>query len=292
MKMNLDCIPCFQRQALKAVRMNIQDEKIHESILRQVMECIIGLDWSLTPPELAHNVHRIIREGIGIEDPYREAKKNCNELALKLLPRIKERIDGSPDPLGTAIRISIAGNIMDFGPAGGNFNVEKTIGEILGKRFAIDDYQDFKKELRSAKNILFFTDNAGEIAFDRVLIETILDAQKKNGLEKPKITVAVKGGPIINDATMQDAKYVGMDRIPGVEFKETNNGDPGTGPVRNSKEVESWIRNHDVTISKGQGNYEGLSQFKNIFFMLIAKCNVIASNLGVKEGDAVLKYTK
>ena len=290
--MNLDCIPCFQRQVLKALRMNRLDEKAQEMILRQAMKRLMEMDWSLTPPELAHDVHRIVREESGVEDPYKKVKKNCNDIALKLLPRIRKIIDAGPDSLETAIRMSIAGNIMDFGPTGGNFDVEKTIEDVMHRQFAINDYKKFKEKSMSAKSILFFTDNAGEIAFDRLLIETILNIRKGAGVEDPKITVVVKGGPIINDATIQDARYVGIDKIPLVNFKATDNGDPGTGPVRNSKDVETWIEEHDLVISKGQGNYEGLSRFKNLFFMLIAKCNVIASDLGVVEGDIVLKYTK
>jgi len=292
MKANLDCIPCFQRQLLKAVRMNTSDEKLQDKLLRQVMHHLLDLDWSLTPPELAHTVHGIIRKEIGIEDPYKKVKKDCNDLAMKMLPKIKREVDKSPDPLLTAIRISIAGNIMDFGPTGGSFNVEKTVEEVLSKEFAINDYEKFKEKLSNAKSLLLFADNAGEIAFDRFLIETILKLRKKAGLGNLKVTAVVKGGPIINDATMEDAKHVGMNQIPSIEFKVTDNGLPGTGPIRNSPEVSNWIKNHDVTISKGQGNYEGLSQFKNVFFMLIAKCNVIASDLRVKEGDIVLKYTK
>ena len=101
----------------------------------------------------------------------------------------------------------------------------------------------------------------------------------------------VKGGPIINDATIEDAKYVGMDRLPFIEFKTISNGDPNTGPERNSKEVENWISNHDVTIAKGQGNYEGMHQYQRIFFMLMVKCQVIASDLKVNEGDIILHYS-
>ncbi len=292
MKANLDCIPCFQRQLLKALRMNPLDEKLQEKLLRQVMRHLLDLDWSLTPPELAHTVHEIIRKEIGIDDPYKKVKKECNDLAMKMLPKIKRKVDNSPDPLLAAIRVSIAGNIMDFGPAGGSFNVEKTVEEVLVKEFAINDYEKFKEKLSNAKSLLLFADNAGEIAFDKFLIETILKLRKKAGSGSLKVTVVVKGGPIINDATMEDAKFVGMDKIPLVEFRATDNGLPGTGPVRNSPEVRGWIKNHNVTISKGQGNYEGLSQFNGVFFMLIAKCNVIASDLGVQEGDIVLKYTK
>lgn len=133
MKANLDCIPCFQRQALKAARMNVQDARLQEEILRNVMRCLLKLDWSKTPPELGDQVHRIVRAQIGIDDPYKDAKKKCNDIALELLPNMRKKVDESSDPLETAIRISVAGNIMDFGPSGGNFNVERTLEEVLEK---------------------------------------------------------------------------------------------------------------------------------------------------------------
>ena len=290
--MNLDCIPCFQRQALESLRMNTQDEKLQERVLRKVIEALIKADWTSTPLELANKVHKIVREETGIQDPYKKIKKMYNDIALNLYPEIKQKINESSNPLNTAIRIAIAGNIIDFGPKSkGKFDVEKTIEDILNKEFAIDNYEIFKEKIKKARSLLYFVDNTGEIVFDKLLIETILKFHEKMGINQDlKITLVVKGGPVINDATLEDAKYIDMDKIPNVEFRVTTNGDPNSGPSLNSKEVKSWIKNHDITIAKGQASYEGLSQFNDVFFMLIAKCRVIASDLGVKEGDIVLKY--
>lgn len=290
--MNLDCIPCFQRQALESLRMNDQDEKIQEKVLRKVLKALMKIDWSKSPLELAYTVHKIVREETGIKDPYKELKKIYNDVTLKLYPKMKEKVTNSLDPLNTAIRIAIGGNIIDFGPKSeGSFNVENTIKDVLNKKFVVDDYQKFKGRIKNAKNLLYFTDNSGEIVFDKLLIETILELRKKMGIDQNlKITIIVKGGPIINDVTLEDAKYVGMDKIPNIEFRTTSNGDSNTGPLINSKKVQSWINGHDVTIAKGQANYEGLSQFKDIFFMLMTKCKIVASDLRVKEGDIILKY--
>jgi uncharacterized protein with ATP-grasp and redox domains len=253
------------------------------------MKKLIDTDWSKTPPEIAHLIHRFIREETGINDPYMKAKKDSNDRALALIPKIKGIINKSSDPLEAAVRISIAGNIMDFGPFS-NFDIERTLEDSLRKKFAINDFPRFKKEIMDAGSILFFTDNAGEILFDKLLIETILELKREDG-KSPNIAVVLKGGPIINDATLEDAKYIGMNTIPSIEFKTISNGDPNTGPIRNSEEVRRWIDDYDVTIAKGQGNYEGLSQFKKIYFLLIVKCNVIASDLAVSEGDIVLKHS-
>jgi len=284
MKLNLDCIPCFQRQALQAVRFISDDEKLHERVLREVAKKLLESNWDSTPPELAHQVHSIVKRITNENDPYKEVKKESNDLVLKIYPELKQKVKKSRDPLRTAVRLAIAGNIIDFGVPQ-EFNLEDTIREVLKKKFAIDDYKKLKEKLKDAETLLFFVDNAGEIGLDKLLVETFLEAKK---LEK--IDFVVKGGPIINDATLEDAVYMGLDRLPNSEFLTISNGEVGTGPARSSQTVKRWIREHDLVISKGQGNYEGLSEHNGLFFMLMVKCPIIASDLGVEVGDIILEY--
>jgi len=284
MKLNLDCIPCFQRQALQAVRFINNNEKLHQQVLREVTKKLLESNWDSTPPQLAHEVHKIVKHLTNEKDPYKEVKKESNDLVLKIYPALKDIVEESNDPLRTAVRLAIAGNIIDFGPLQ-EFNLKVTIREVLKKKFAIDDYVKLEEILKDAETLLFFTDNAGEIGFDKLLVETFLKAKK---LEK--ISFVVKGGPIINDATLEDAIYMGLCDLPNVEFLTLSNGEAGTGPERSSQTVKSWIKKHDLVISKGQGNYEGLSEHDGLFFMLMAKCHVIASDLNVKVGDIILKY--
>jgi len=284
MKLNLDCIPCFQRQTLQAARFISDDEKLHEQVLRKVIKTLLELKWDSAPPQMAHEVHRIVRGLTKEKDPYEGVKKESNNLVLKMYHDLKGKIEKSEDPLRTAVKLAIAGNIIDFG-ALEEFNLEKTIKEVLKKKFAIDDYKKLKETLRDAKSLLYFSDNAGEIGFDRLLVETMLKENRFEG-----IRFVVKGGPIINDATLEDALYMGLDKLPNVEFLSVSNGEPGTGPQRNSQQVKEWIKEHDLIICKGQGNYEGLSEYSDIFFMLMAKCPIIASDLGVNVRDIVLRY--
>jgi len=286
MKLNLDCIPCFQRQALQAVRFISDDEKLHERVLREVAKKLLESNWDLTPPELAHQIHSIVKRITNENDPYKEVKRESNDLVLKMYPELKEKVKKSRDPLRTAVRLAIAGNIIDFGVPQ-EFNLEETIREVLKKKFAIDDYKKLKEKLKDAETLLFFVDNAGEIGLDKLLVETFLEAKK---LEK--IDFVVKGGPIINDATLEDAVYMGLDGLPNSEFLAISNGEVGTGPARSSQTVKRWIREHDLVISKGQGNYEGLSEHDGLFFMLMVKCPIIASDLGVEVGDIILEYRK
>jgi len=284
MKLNLDCIPCFQRQALQAVRFISDDEKLHERVLREVAKKLLESNWDLTPPELAHQVHSIVKRITNENDPYKEVKKESNDLVLKMYPELKEKAKKSRDPLRTAVRLAIAGNIIDFGVPQ-EFNLEETIREVLKKKFAIDDYKKLKEKLKDAETLLFFVDNAGEIGLDKLLVETFLETKK---LEK--IDFVVKGGPIINDATLEDAVYMGLDALPNSELLTISNGEVGTGPARSSQTVKRWIKEHDLVISKGQGNYEGLSEHNGLFFMLMVKCPIIASDLGVEVGDIILEY--
>jgi len=284
MKVNLDCIPCFQRQALQAVRFISDDETLQERVLREVTKKLLESNWDSTPPELAHQVHSIVKRITNENDPYKEVKKESNDLVLKIYPELKEKVKKSRDPLRTAVRLAIAGNIIDFGVVQ-EFNLEKTIRGVLKKKFAIDDYEKLKEKLEDAETLLFFVDNAGEIGLDKLLVETFLETKK---LEK--ISFVVKGGPIINDATLEDAVYMGLDGLPNSEFLTISNGAVGTGPARSSQTVKRWIKDHDLVISKGQGNYEGLSEHNGLFFMLMVKCPIIASDLGVEVGDIILEY--
>jgi len=284
MKLNLDCIPCFQRQALQAVRFITDDEKLHERVLREVAKKLLESNWDLTPPELAHQIHSIVKRITNENDPYKEVKRESNDLVLKMYPELKEKVNKSRDPLRTAVKLAIAGNIIDFAVLQ-EFNLEETVREVLEKKFIIDDYQKLKEKLKDTETLLFFVDNAGEIGLDKLLVETFLETKKLK-----KIDFVVKGGPIINDATLEDAVYMGLDGLPNSEFLTISNGEVGTGPARSSQTVKKWIKEHDLVISKGQGNYEGLSEHNGLFFMLMVKCPIIASDLGVEVGDIILEY--
>jgi len=284
MELNLDCIPCFQRQALQAARFVSDDKWLQERVLRGSMKKLLELNWDSNPSEMANEVHKMVRRLTNVKDPYNRVKKDSNDLVLELYPMLRTMVEESNEPLKAAIRMAIAGNIIDFG-ALREFDLEKTIQEVYGMQFAIDDYEKLKEKIKSAEKLLFFTDNSGEIGFDRLLIETML-----KGKSFERIGLVVKGGPIINDATLEDALYMDLDKLSNVKFLTISNGEAGTGPKRSSKEVGEWINAYDLVISKGQGNYEGLSEFNGIFFALIVKCQIVASDLGVNVENIIFKY--
>jgi hypothetical protein len=226
----------------------------------------------------------MIMQVTGNVDPYRELKTQSNDEVLGLYPELQQRIHTSEDMLLTACKLAVAGNIMDFG-AKDHFNIRETVQHVLETDFALNHYEKFATSLLKASSLLLFADNAGEIVLDKLLLETIL---KIRPLEK--ITVVVKDNPILNDATMKDVAEVGLATLPNIQFRLVNtssNGHASWMPVH----VKSWIQEHDIVISKGQANYETLSEYRGVYFLLIAKCPIVANDTGTYNGALIFKYT-
>jgi len=281
MRVYLDCFPCFLRQTLDAVRFVTEDEKTHEKVMRQVLELINNTDARQTPPAIGQQIHRVIRRVTGNADPYRQRKYDSNTLAMMLYPQLKERIRGSSNPLETAVRLAIAGNVMDFGIYSSLDSVEvvKAVDSALADGWDAGCFEAFAQAVSDAREILYIGDNAGEIVFDRLLIEALPYA---------KVTFAVKGSPVLNDATREDAEIAGLACL--VEVVENGSDAPGTILEDCSAEFRQRFERSDLIIAKGQGNYETLSGTdKDTFFLLKVKCPVIAADLGGDMGQMVLR---
>jgi uncharacterized protein with ATP-grasp and redox domains len=277
MKTYLDCYPCFLRQALSAARRASASAEEQRGILLEAMDRLCSLPADATPPAIAETIHRLVRTWTNNPDPYRQIKKDATDRALALLPRLREQVRAAPDPLDTAVRIAIAGNIIDHGVAE-SFELEATLERVLEQPFAIDGRAALREGLAEADSVLYLADNAGETIFDRVLIET---------LARP-VTYVVKAGPIINDATRDDALAAGL--AEAAEIIDNGSSAPGTLLARCSEGFRERFDRAALVITKGQANYETLSgSAAPIFFLLQAKCSVIAGELGVKQGDIVLK---
>jgi len=279
MRTYLDCIPCFFRQALNAARLAGANEDTQKRILDSLAAEIPNFPLSSSPPEMGRIVYRLVREITGEEDPFKKVKDEYNKVALNIYPNLKEKVADSKDRLLAAIRLAIAGNIIDFGPDS-SFNLQKEIEDVFQKDFAVFDYQEFKEALKSTKQILYLADNAGEVVFDRILIEELAK----------EVIYVVRDKPAINDALIEDAKFCGIDKI----AKVISNGSdvPGTVLSLCSKDFLSLYEKAKLIISKGQGNFEGLAGSDNapIFFLFEVKCPVIGNDVGCNVGDIVLKY--
>ncbi|MGC9320154.1 MAG: damage-control phosphatase ARMT1 family protein, partial [Armatimonadota bacterium] len=285
MQTALDCIPCFQQQALRAARAAGADDDVVEQVLREVVRHIAAANWNATPIDLGMPVHRAVREITGVDDPFAEEKRRSTEQALQHYEHLQAEISAADDPLRMAVAASIAGNLIDLGPHE-SYDVDATVAGIAEAEFAIDDLDELRTGLETAQSLLLFADNAGEIVFDRLLLETIAARWS------PRISVVVKSGPFINDATVADARQAGIDGVPSVRLLEITNGDDDTAPAYGSDQVTQWLEEHDVPIAKGQANYEALSDRQGVFQMLVAKCPCIAQSLGVGVGDIVLRLNR
>ncbi len=280
MKTYYDCIPCLLRQAVDAARFASDDPKIHEAVLRHVLTAAADMDLQQTPPMMAQNIHRTIRRYCENTDPYLSVKQHFNDMALALYPDLKKRVIQSPDPLDTALRLAIAGNIIDFG-ARQDMAQELVLAGIKNALACdlIGDVQAFKKAVDTADHILYLGDNTGEIVFDRLLIET---------LPAYKIIFVVRGYPVLNDATFEDAKTTGLLNI--VKVIDNGSDAPGTIIEDCSPEFVHYFNDADLIIAKGQGNYETLSETdRPIFFLLQAKCPVIAADIGCDVGKLIVQ---
>lgn len=279
MKTSLDCIACFIRQALDAAKLVSKDASVSERILRETLRWASEMDLDQPAPIMGQRIHRRLRRIIGMRDPYQEVKNRQNRMALALLRELETEIETAADPLITALRLAIAGNVIDMGINGKvtESDVRESVRQALTEPF-VGEQNEFRKAVAEARDILYLADNAGEIAFDRLLIEQ---------LSPSRVTVAVRGAPIINDATIADAREVRLHEI--VEIIDNGSDAPGTLLDDCSQKFKRLFTEADLIIAKGQGNFETLSDDpRNIFFLFKVKCPVIAAHVGLPVGTHVL----
>jgi damage-control phosphatase, subfamily I len=280
LKIYLDCYPCLLGQAIRAARLSGADETQQYAILRDTLALLQNLPSGANPPVIGNQVHEIVRNLVGTQDPFREIKEASTQQALALYPKLKELVQRSEDPLAMAIRISIAGNIIDFAVNDPSADLWETVERVIQQPYAIDDTEALKAQLKKVDQVLFLADNAGETVFDRVLIET---------LPRP-VTYVVKGGPIVNDATMKDALAAGLHRCAAL----TTNGAQATGTILSvcSESFRVKFDQAPVVIAKGQANFETLSNAgAKIFCLLQVKCPVIGQDLDVPVGSIIARQS-
>lgn len=272
-----ECLPCIIRQSLDIARLHKLGDKAKLKLLQSVMRYLDNIDpQKSSPPEITKYVHQIIKKQLGKKDLYAKEKKQQNKLALKLLPWAEKEIKESKDHLLTAVKLAIAGNIIDYGTAS-YFSLEDSLRALEHQKFAIDYYAQFKARLRSPSKILYIGDNAGEIVFDTLLVKELL----KQG---HKITFAVKSDHVLNDVMLDDAKISGMTKL--VPVIESGSTTAGTLLKETNKQFNKLFAEADIIIAKGQGNFETLPlDNKRIFFLLKMKCVYLAKETGVKFGD-------
>lgn len=285
MKIGLECVPCFIKQSFEAAQMVSNDKNVHTKIVKEVMKYLGTISFdNYSPPELSRETHEIIRNITKSKDPYKKVKDQSNEIAKKHYPYLKKLVSEAGDPLLMAIKLAIVGNVIDFGTSN-RFNLEDMIERAVKKEFEDEAYPRFKEVLEHSKTILYLADNTGEIFFDKLLLEELTIRNKK-------IIYVVKANPIINDATVADAKFAGIDNLAAVIEGDAGRATsaPGILLPYASKEFLESFKVADMIISKGQGNYESMSSSqREVFFLLMVKCPLVAEDIGVDMGKLVLK---
>ncbi len=278
MKTSVDCLPCYLRQALQVARVCSAPVESQYTAVAAVAALLPDLDMDETPPANAIRVYAAIAQATGCLDPYLEQKKRSNEQALQILPMLRREVARAEKPLALALRLAIAGNIIDYGAAD-TFDIEGAFARCRQAIPAVDNLDRLLARIaglpRHAR-ILYLADNCGEIVYDLLVLELLAGY----GLQ---LTLAVKSGPIINDALQEDAEACGIGRYAAIVPNGT--ACPGTPLARCSAEFRRCFAEADLVISKGQGNFETLSEVeREIFFLLTVKCPVVGRHLADLTG--------
>ncbi|WP_406534806.1 damage-control phosphatase ARMT1 family protein [Methanobrevibacter sp.] len=283
MKISYECGPCFLRQAREALDLSTDDEALKMEVIGEIFKFLSdNFKEGTNSNSTGSAMHKLIIQKTGCRDPYRKEKIKGNEIALKYLPEVKRIID-EDDCLENYVKIAIIGNILDFGAFTLDDDVESVIKSSLKKDLTVKDIEEFENSLKTHDRVLYLVDNTGEIVFDKLLLAKI----KEYGLN---ITIAVKSEPILNDACMVEALDAGLDEFG--EIVEIGCGTVGYVDSEISEEFRKIFNDHKFIISKGMGNYEGLTEIdlsdKDIYFLLCAKCNTISRDIGVDLHDMLL----
>ncbi|RJX33099.1 MAG: DUF89 family protein [Desulfurivibrio sp.] len=264
----LDCLPCFLKQAIHTARLCTSSPAGQQEIASEVIRDFLPfIDFNLSPPENAVHLYALIADISGQPDPFAELKRESNRFAAAMAPLIRQKVLAADKPLLAALRFAIAGNIIDYGSLH-QFDMHQTIHDALSPAMAINDFAELENDLRQAERILYLGDNCGELVFDKIAIETM----------KRDLTFVVKEQAIINDALPEDARECGLPEVCRVTTNGT--GCPGTPLPHCSTQFRQLFAEADLIISKGQGNFETLSEVHApLYFLLTVKCPVVNDHL-------------
>jgi damage-control phosphatase, subfamily I len=283
MRAHPPCIPCFVDLTLETARNLGLDEGTTRSLLNRTLDILRALDWSQPPPLTGRAVHRVLAEFAGTADPFLDAKIADTEAALAMLPGVEARVAAAAHPFTEALRFSLAGNIIDAG-VGPGWDPDEAGGfeDRLPELPDPGPVRELERRIAEAGTVLFLADNAGEIVLDRPLLDLI---------GPDRLTVAVRGGPILNDATLDDALRSGL-----VErYRVVTNGSdvPGTWLEECSPEFVARFEDADLVVAKGQGNFETLHEVdRPMTFLFLVKCSALSRVLGLPLGTPVVRSNR
>jgi uncharacterized protein with ATP-grasp and redox domains len=292
MKIEPECVTCLLKRIIFEAELSTDDPLLRLKTVQNSCKALEELyDPNNSSAEIATKVHKIAYETLGDKDPYEKIKARSNKIAEALVPRVNELIECSDDPLRITILATIVGNLMDFGIPGASERPEilsDVFEDIFAEDLGHDDTEEIKEILKTAKNVVLFTDNCGEIVFDKILCREL-----KKFSPNIHLTLVVKGEPIISDATIKDAMELKFDEIVD-EILNTGCFAIGLDFKKMPSELGNALKKADLIICKGMANYEAFSEtdFKPVAYLLRTKCSAIAKSIGLPMNVNIVKLVK
>lgn len=283
MKYRAECIECLVKRQMKRVQ-NEKDAEKAKKYMKRVLSAVIEAPEDVGAPYLISRFNRIYKEMFTEKDEYREIKESSNKYVSAKLKEAAEKVENAEDSILAALKFARVGNYIDFGALHGNVKNE-VFDELLQKaeQESVDEkeYGIFRKELEKAGELLYITDNAGEIVLDKLFITTL-----KKRFPKLKITVAVRGAPVLNDATMEDAESIGLHGV--AEVIDTGSDISGVYIPECGEKMKKAMDSADLIISKGQGNFEMMSGCGlNIYYVFLCKCELFTRLFSLEQFTGV-----
>jgi len=292
MKIQTECVPCLLKRVIYETELVSKDKDLKKKVIQNACKTLSKFyDPNVCSASIATKVHKLVYEDLGNVDPYFDLKNISNDVAMSLVPEIEKLIEDSDDPLKMSMICAIIGNLMDFGIEGGSSHPEmlkdvfdNNIKEGLG----YDDYDILKDLIKDSKNILFFSDNCGEIVFDKILCREI-----KKFNPDLNLTLVVRGEPIISDATLDDAMKLSMDEVVD-DIMTTGCFAIGVDFQKLPENLNNALKKADLIICKGMANYEAFSEtnYHPVAYLLRTKCNAIANSMKIPLDINVIKVYK
>ena len=283
MNITNDCVECIINQITRATNTLKCDESLSKEIREEVLKRSEKFSFEHTPPWVARDVYEYLSFKTNREDPLEEVKQTSIDAALEYVPYINNKIKNSNEPLFTAVKASVAGNVIDFG-AKEQFDLKNEIQNVFDTDFEINDFEALKEKLSHVNKLMILADNSGENVFDKILLETI-----KNLYPHITLYYATRGKPIINDITTKEAYQIKIDEV--AHIIDSGVDTPGLEVSRASSNFLKLYEQMPLIIAKGMGNFECLeaNKDKRVFFLFKVKCNVVANSINKNIGSIILK---
>lgn len=276
------CISCILSKEEQSIR-QFPDEERKSEYMHRVLEILYQYGQTESSPGLTERLERLYRDFWGETKDYAAQKQQYNQLLLHMEPKIEQKIKQSADSMKECIKYVCAANYIDFS-AVDNVNedtLEELLEHALEQEISEEEYRTFRADLENAGSLVYLADNCGEIVLDKIFIKNI-----KETFPHLQITVIVRGSEVINDATMQDAREVGLTEI--VPCIGNGNAAPGTIVRRLSEESRQLLYGADMIISKGQGNFESLyGENLNPYYLFLCKCELFVRRFQMKQYESV-----